>query len=201
MGVCASGGYYVAMAADRVLRAPDHGHRLDRRDLLRPLPRGPDGELGVEDQTLKSGAFKDAGSPLRRMNAAERAQLQSVIDDLYGRFLDVVERAGRGSTPRDDRGASPTAASTARARRTTAGLVDEIGYLPDAVDELEAPRRASTRRASSPTTGRGSGARTSTRPPRSPSRAHLGGERDPLLAAALPDPALPLPLVAGRASP
>ena len=68
MGACASGGYYVAMAADEVHRPSDHGHRLDRRDLLGPQ-RSPGlmEKLGVEDQTITSGAFKDAGSPLRPM--------------------------------------------------------------------------------------------------------------------------------------
>ena len=139
LGVCASGGYYVALAADRILAHPTTvtgsiGVIFSGLSLAGLMER-----YGVEDQTLKSGPFKDAGSPWRRMAPAERAQLQSVIDDLYGRFLEVL-RAGRP-------GLDPAAAArladgriySARQARE-AGLVDDIGYLSDAVAELE--RRA-----------------------------------------------------------
>jgi protease-4 len=96
-------------------------------------------KLGVEDQTLKSGALKDAGSPLRRMNPAERAQLQSVIDDLYGRFLEVVEKGRPGLAAEAVRRLADGRVYSARQAKE-AGLVDELGYLPDAVDELK--RRA-----------------------------------------------------------
>lgn len=139
LGVCASGGYYVALAADRILAHPTTvtgsiGVIFSGLSLAGLLER-----YGVEDQTITSGSFKDAGSPWRRMTAAERAQLQSVIDDLYGRFLEVL-RVGR---PRLDAAAAARLADgriySAR-QALAAGLVDELGYLGDAVAELE--RRA-----------------------------------------------------------
>jgi protease-4 len=139
LGMCASGGYYVALAADRILAHPTTvtgsiGVIFSGLSLAGLLER-----YGVEDQTLTSGAFKDAGSPWRRMTPAERAQLQSVIDDLYGRFLEVL-RAGR---PGLDAAAAARVADgrifSAR-QALAAGLVDEVGYLGEAVAELE--RRA-----------------------------------------------------------
>lgn len=136
LGVCASGGYYVALAADRILAHPTTvtgsiGVIFSGLSLAGLMER-----YGVEDQTLKSGPFKDAGSPWRRMTAAERAQLQSVIDDLYGRFVEVL-RAGR---PRLDPAAAARLADgrifSAR-QALEAGLVDDIGYLGDAVAELQ----------------------------------------------------------------
>jgi protease IV len=139
LGVCASGGYYVALAADRILAHPTTvtgsiGVIFSGLSLAGLLER-----YGVEDQTLKSGDFKDAGSPWRRMTPGERAQLQSVIDDLQSRFLEVL-RAGR---PGLDAAAAARLADgrifSARQARA-AGLVDEVGYLGDSVAELE--RRA-----------------------------------------------------------
>jgi len=136
MGVCASGGYYVAMAADRVLAHPTSvtgsiGVIFSGLSLAGLLEK-----IGVEDQTLTSGAFKDAGSPLRRMTEAERAQLQSVIDDLYARFLAVVEQGRPGLAPDAVRRLADGRVYSAQQAKD-AGLVDALGYLPDALDELK----------------------------------------------------------------
>jgi protease-4 len=136
MGVCASGGYYVAMAADSVRVHPTTvtgsiGVIFSGLSLAGLMEK-----LGVEDQTLKSGAFKDAGSPLRRMTDAERAQLQSVIDDLYGGFVEVVEKGRPGLAQGVVRALADGRVYSARQAKD-AGLVDGLGYLPDAVDELK----------------------------------------------------------------
>ena len=85
-GIATSGGYYVAMAADRVIAHPatvtgSIGVIVTGLNVSALMER-----FGIEDQTLKSGEFKDAGSPLRPMRAEERAQLQSVLDDFHGRM-------------------------------------------------------------------------------------------------------------------
>jgi protease-4 len=144
MGVCASGGYYVAMAADRVLAHPTTvtgsiGVIFSGLSLAGLLEK-----IGVEDQTLTSGPFKDAGSPLRRMTDAERAQLQSVIDDLYARFLAVVERGRPGLAPDAVRRLADGRVYSAQQAKD-AGLVDGLGYLPDALAELK--QRAGLREA------------------------------------------------------
>ncbi len=142
--VAASGGYYVAMATDHVVAHPTSiagsiGVVMPGINLAGLMDR-----FGVEDQSLTSGAFKDAGSLLRPMREEERVQLQSVIDDLYARFIDVVDK-GR---PELDRGSVERLADgrvfTAR-QALEAGLVDEIGYIEDAVAVAE--RRAGVRDA------------------------------------------------------
>jgi protease-4 len=89
-------------------------------------------KLGIQDQTLTAGAHKDAGSPLRRMTPAERAHLQSVLDDLYGRFTQVVA-AGRPELPPGElaRVADGSIYSAPQALRL--GLVDAIGDLEESV--------------------------------------------------------------------
>ncbi len=94
MGVAASGGYYLAMSADTVRALPTTitgsigviFSGVSFSDLME--------KIGIENQTLKSGPYKDAGSSLRRMTEEERAQLGSVLDCLYARLLEVVA-AGR----------------------------------------------------------------------------------------------------------
>ncbi len=101
-------------------------------------------KVGVADQTLTSGAFKDAGSPLRPMRSEEREQLMSVLDDLYDRFKQVVAEG------RPQLGAERVA-ELADGRIYSAdqamqhGLIDGIVDLPGAV--AEARRRAGVDRA------------------------------------------------------
>ena len=70
------------------------------------------------------------------MTDAERAQLQSVIDDFYARFLEVVG-AGRPQLPPEElkRLADGRVFSARQAK--AAGLVDELGYLEETVEDLE----------------------------------------------------------------
>jgi len=101
-------------------------------------------KIGVADQTLTTGEFKDAGSPLRPMRQAEREQLESVLSDLYDRFKQVVAEgrpelgAERLADVADGRIFSATQAMQH-------GLIDGIVDLPGAVDE--ARRRAGVDRA------------------------------------------------------
>jgi protease-4 len=131
-GIAASGGYYVAMAADRVVAHPatvtgSIGVLLPGLGFAGLMER-----YGVTDQSVKSGAFKDVGSSTRPMSDAERAHLQGIVDDLHARFVEVVD-AGRPGLDRDQ------AASLADGRLFTArqavdaGLVDAIGYAEDAL--------------------------------------------------------------------
>jgi protease-4 len=136
MGTAASGGYYVAMAADRVIAHPTTvtgsiGVRFASVNVVGLMEK-----LGIEDQTIVAGEQKDAGSPLRRMTAAERAQIQSILDDMHERFKAVVA-AGRSGldAERIDALADGRIFGAAQAERL--GLVDGIGYLDDAVAEAE----------------------------------------------------------------
>jgi protease-4 len=86
----------------------------------------------VSNQTVKSGSHKDIGSPLRRMTDEESAILQQVLDEMHARFAGLVrERRPQfvetmGTTSLDGR---ILTASQAR----DANLVDDIGYLDDAI--------------------------------------------------------------------
>ena len=137
MDVAASGGYYVALAADTIVAHPTTVTGSIGVIMISLNAEGLMEKIGLATNTIKSGARKDMGSPFRQLTPEERAIFQSVIDDLYRQFVaKVVER----------RQISPAVAATlADGRIYTAEqalshkLVDRIGYVPDA---LEVARRA-----------------------------------------------------------
>ena len=53
-------------------------------------------KIGVKEEVIKSGKFKDTGSSMRKMTTEERQLLQGVIDDVYAQFVDAVAE-GRGA--------------------------------------------------------------------------------------------------------
>ncbi len=135
--LAASGGYYVACAADRVVAHPTTvtgsiGVILMNLDL-----QGLLGKIGVRDETFKAGEHKDMLSPFRGATPEERRIVQSILDALHARFIAVV-REGR---PTLDVGrlAELTDGRIFDAQQAlAAGLVDQIGGLRDAIAAAKA---------------------------------------------------------------
>jgi protease IV len=137
MDVAASGGYYVALAADTIVAHPTTVTGSIGVVMISLNAEGLMHKLGLAAAAVKSGERKDMGSPFRQLTAEERAIFQSVIDELHRQFVaKLVER--RKIAP-------ATASMLADGRIYTAEqalghrLIDRIGYMPDA---LEAARRA-----------------------------------------------------------
>ncbi len=90
--LAASGGYMVACATDKIVANPGTMtgsisavmHFANVEELLK--------KLGLKASAVKSGKFKDIGSPVREMTAEERALIQELVDDIYDQFLDMVAR-------------------------------------------------------------------------------------------------------------
>ena len=142
MDVAASGGYYVAMAADEVIAHPTTitgsigviAVKFNVQELFN--------KIGVGQETIKSGEMKDILSPFRPSTAEEKKILQEAIDQLYGRFVDVVA-AGRKGLDR------PAVARLADGRFYTAQqaldhkLVDRIGYLDETIERVKSQLKVS----------------------------------------------------------
>jgi protease-4 len=128
--VAASGGYYVASAAELIVADPGTitgsiGALMAVR-YLAPLAE----KLGVSEEIVKSGRFKDTGHPLRPLDAEERQLLQGMVDDVLAQFVDAVAR-GRTMEPGRVRAlADGRIFSGAQAKGL--GLVDELGGLAEA---------------------------------------------------------------------
>jgi protease-4 len=133
IGMATSGGYYVAMAADRVVANPTTVTGSIGVIFMGVNVVGLMDKLGIENQTLTAGAEKDAGSPLRRMSPAERAHLQSVLDQLHLRFQHVVA-AGRPGLDRAQVAKLSDGRIYTAVQAQELGLVDEVGDLEHSLE-------------------------------------------------------------------
>ncbi len=132
LGVAASGGYYVAMAADQVIAQPTTVTGSIGVIFIGLNLSGLMQKIGVTDQTLTAGDQKDAGSWLRPMKPAERANLQAVLNDMHARFKRiVVEGRPRLDAARVEALADGRIYSADQALAN--GLVDALGDLEQAV--------------------------------------------------------------------
>lgn len=88
--IAASGGLLVACSADKIVANPGTitgsisaiMQFANVEELLK--------KIGIKSSVVKSGKYKDIGSPLREMTPEERSILQSLIDDIFNQFVDVI---------------------------------------------------------------------------------------------------------------
>ena len=136
MDISTSGGYYVAMASDYILAHPSTITGSIGVIMLTLNGQGLLEKIGIEPMAIVSGPKKSMGSPFRAMKDEERAIFQDVIDRLYARFLTVVE-AGRPNLQKAKiRELADGRIYTADLAKTE-GLIDEIGYLDDAIEQAK----------------------------------------------------------------
>jgi len=135
MGVAASGGYYIALPADRIVAHPTTITGSVGVVFLQPKVEGLMEKIGVGVDVSKSGDKKDMGSPFRASTVEEALLLQELTDRLGQRFLDLLTRHRR---------ISPEALAEIRTARIfladearQLGLVDDIGYVSDAVQSAK----------------------------------------------------------------
>lgn len=128
----ASGGYYAAVAAEKIVANP--GTITGSIGVIIEFVNAEEllSKIGLKGYVIKSGKFKDVGSPLRKMEDPERALLQAVIDDVNGQFIDAVA-AGRGlDRAHVARIADGRIFTGAQALEN--GLVDSLGGLAEAIE-------------------------------------------------------------------
>ena len=131
MDVGASGGYYVALAADQIVAHPTTITGSIGVLMLTVNASGLLEKIGVSASYVKSGGLKDMGSPFRTLTPEERALFQELIDRFYGRFVDLVAQERRIDQARVRAFADGRVYTAGEAQ--SLGLIDRIGYLEDAV--------------------------------------------------------------------
>jgi protease-4 len=129
--VAASGGYYIAVPAQRILANPGSitgsiGVIMEFTNFQELLQK-----IGLRSDVVKSGEHKDIGSPIRPMSDADRKILQAMIDDVHTQFIEAVAD-GRKMDPDAVRALADGRIYTGR-QAMAAGLVDEMGNLQDAI--------------------------------------------------------------------
>lgn len=129
--VAASGAYYIASASDRIYANASTltgsiGVIWDVTDMS-----GLYKKIGFNPQVVKSGKFKDIGSPNRPLTPDERALLQSIVMDTYGQFVNAVAE-GRHIPIADVRKIADGRVFTG-SQAIKVKLVDRLGGLHEAV--------------------------------------------------------------------
>lgn len=140
--VAASGGYYISSAADLIVANPGTltgsigviMNSMNFTDLL--------DKVGVKSNVIKSGKFKDIGSPFKKMTEADKKLLQGLIDNTYGQFVDDIVSARVKMLQRKAKANNTKPVLTEASLRKIAdgriftgiqakevGLVDELGDL------------------------------------------------------------------------
>lgn len=129
--IAASGGYLVAAAAEQIVANP--GTITGSISAMMYLPNVEEllKKLGVSSSVVKSGKFKDIGSPMRTMTEEEKAILQALVDDIFDQFLEVVGNA-RGIARQELLKIADGRIFTGRYAKE-AGLVDQLGDMAAAV--------------------------------------------------------------------
>ncbi|MDL1972295.1 MAG: signal peptide peptidase SppA [Deltaproteobacteria bacterium] len=129
--VAASGSYYIASAANKIVASPGTitgsiGVKMEFLNIQQLLNK-----LGLEPVVIKSGIFKDIGSPTRKMSKEERMLLERVIKDVHTQFVEAIAK-GRG-LPLDKVEEIADGRIFTGRRAKELGLVDRLGNLQDAI--------------------------------------------------------------------
>ncbi len=136
MDVAASGGYYLACAADHVVAYPSTvtgsiGVVFQTLSIKPALSR-----IGIEAEALVSGPNKAAGSPLETLEARQRDILQGLVDRFYADFLAVV-RDNRKSIDPDTWDLVTDGRVFTGRRAYELGLVDSLGDIRDGLQQAK----------------------------------------------------------------
>lgn len=88
--VAASGGYYIASAAEKIVANP--GTITGSIGVIAQFPQMKEllEKIGLKSTVIKSGKYKDTGSPTREMTSDEKLLIQGVVDDIYNQFVEVI---------------------------------------------------------------------------------------------------------------
>ena len=130
--VAASGGYYVAVAADRIYANPGTltgsiGVIMQMANFEQLMKK-----VGVDYVVVKAGAFKDVGNPGRPMTPEERRVLQALLDDVHGQFIGAVAEGRKLDRAQVTQFADGRIFSGTQAKALQ--MIDELGGLEDAVN-------------------------------------------------------------------
>ncbi len=129
--VAASGGYYIAAPADKIVA--NAGTLTGSIGVIMEIPNvaGLMEKIGVTTQVVKSGKHKDIASVFKTLTPEEKTILQSVLDDVHDQFIQAVSD-GRGMEYDEVKKLSDGRIFTGRMAKSL-GLVDELGNLEDAI--------------------------------------------------------------------
>ena len=129
--VAASGGYYVACGADKIVANP--GTVTGSIGVIAEFFNISElaDKFGLKFETVKSGKFKDSGSPFRTLTTEERKYFQKLIDDSFQQFVEVVHQEREIDKEKLLKIADGRIFTGQQAKELN--LVDELGSYEDAI--------------------------------------------------------------------
>ena len=131
--IAASGGYYTAVAADRIYANP--GTLTGSIGVIMQMANVADlfKKVGVDYVVVKAGQYKDMGNFSRPMTPEERRVLQTLLDDVHAQFIDAVAKGRKLDRAEVVKFADGRVFSGVQAKDLH--MVDALGSLEDAVNE------------------------------------------------------------------
>jgi protease-4 len=131
--VAASGGYYIACGAKRIV-ASETTLTGSIGVIMQGISyHGLLDKVGMGTNTFTSGKFKDTLSGARPMREDERLYIQELVNGSYKRFVSIVSQARRIPEETLVNGVADGRIMSGR-QALEAGLVDQVGYLEDALE-------------------------------------------------------------------
>ncbi len=131
--IAASGGLLIACAGDKIVANPGtitgSISAIMQFANLEELMK----KMGVKSSVVKSGPYKDIGSPMREMTPEEQAIVQELVDDIYNQFIDVIVRNRK--LTREQVAAIADGRVFSGRKAKDYGLVDQLGNM-DAAAKL-----------------------------------------------------------------
>jgi protease-4 len=134
--LAASGGYYIASAADQIFAHP--GTLTGSIGVIMAFSnaQGLLEKIGLKPEIIKAGKYKDIGSPTRSMNQIEKSLLQDVVTDVHQQFIEAIAN-GRGMSIAEITKIADGRIFTGR-QAYSLKLVDQLGGLQATIGQLAA---------------------------------------------------------------
>ena len=132
--LAASGGYYIASAAERIFANPGTLTGSIGVIMVFSNAKGLMEKIGLQPEIIKAGEYKDIGSPARAMTQKERNLLQSVVTDVHQQFIEAVAN-GRNISVAEVTKIADGRILTGR-QAYSLNLVDQMGGLQVSIDQI-----------------------------------------------------------------
>jgi protease-4 len=133
-GTMASGSYYASAHANYIVANP--GSMVGSIGVIMQAPNIEElaKKIGISEQVVSAGDYKEAGTIMRKWTQKERESLQELVDDTYNLFVkDITEARGLDEKNRDE---FANARVFIASKAQEVGLIDEVGSIIDAQDVL-----------------------------------------------------------------
>ena len=132
--LAASGGYYIASAAERIFANPGTLTGSIGVIMVFSNAQGLMEKIGLQPEIVKAGEYKDIGSPARAMTQKERNLLKSVVTDVHQQFIEAVAN-GRNISVAEVTKIADGRILTGR-QAYSLNLVDQMGGLQVSIDQI-----------------------------------------------------------------